>query len=372
MLGGGLVPGAFLLVGGSPGIGKSTLLLQACGHLAQKQKKVLYVSAEESAKQTALRAKRLQIDSEDLLFVSESSLDQILKHCEKAKPHVLVVDSIQTVFLNALPSAPGTVSQVRECAARLMTCAKKQNLSIFIVGHVTKEGSLAGPRVLEHLVDTVLSFEGDEHYQFRILRSQKNRFGPTNESAVFEMGEYGIKEVPNPSEFFLRETSENRMGSAVFTAMEGSRPLLCEIQSLTVPSYLSIPRRTTLGLDINRIHMIAAVLDKYMDAGLGKRDLFVNLVGGLKITEPASDFAVALSILSSLHKKPLMKQSCFFGEMGLTGELRACRFPRERVREAEKLGFQNIYLPKRVKNSLKDLNLKIKVHFKEHLEEMAF
>ena len=372
VLGGGLVPGAFLLLGGAPGIGKSTLLLQVCGYLAQKKKKVLYVSAEESAQQTALRANRLNIDHPNLLFFSESSLDHVLSHCDKAKPECLIVDSIQTVFLGSFPSAPGTVSQVRESAVRLMTYAKSKNITVFVVGHITKEGSLAGPRVLEHLVDTVLSFEGDDHYQFRILRSYKNRFGPANESAVFEMGEKGLKEIQNPSEFFLRDASENRMGSAVFTAMEGSRPLLCEIQSLTVSSYLSIPRRTTLGLDINRIHMIGAVLDKYMGTELGKRDLFVNLVGGLKITEPASDFAVALSILSSRYKKPLQRQSCFFGEMGLTGELRACPFPRERVKEAEKLGFQHIYLPKRVKNSLKDLKLKIELHFKEHLEETEF
>lgn len=370
VLGGGLVPGAFILVGGSPGIGKSTLLLQASGHLAQQKKKALYVSAEESARQTALRAARLKIDSSNLLFFSESALDSILTHCEKTKPHVLVIDSIQTVFLNALSSAPGTVSQVRESATRLMTVAKSQNITVFAVGHVTKEGGLAGPRVLEHLVDTVLSFEGDNHYQFRILRSHKNRFGPTNETAVFEMLEDGIKEVLNPSEFFLRETSEDRLGSSVFVGLEGSRPILCEIQSLTIPSYLAIPRRTSLGLDLNRIHMIAAVLDKYMKADLGKRDLFVNLVGGLKITEPASDFAVALSILSSRYKTPCPRQSCFFGEVGLTGELRACRFPRERVKEADKLGFQNIYVPKRVKDSLKNLKIKIQIHFKEHLEEM--
>lgn len=370
VLGGGLVPGAFLLVGGAPGIGKSTLLLQASGYLAGEKKKVLYVSAEESAKQTALRAERLKINNPNLLFFSESSLDHILSQCENIKPHVLVVDSIQTVFVGDLVAAPGTVSQVRESAAKLMTLAKNKNVTVFAVGHVTKEGSLAGPRVLEHLVDTVLSFEGEDHYQFRILRSHKNRFGPAGESAVFEMGEEGIKEVLNPSEFFLTQAAEDRIGSAVFCGVEGSRPLLCEIQSLTVSSYLAMPRRTSLGLDINRIHMIVAVLDKYMGADLGKRDVFVNLVGGLKILEPASDFAVAMSILSSRYKKHLSRHSCFFGEVGLTGELRACRLPRQRVMEAEKLGFQSVYLPRRVEQSLKGLKLKIQLHFKEHLDEM--
>ena len=369
VLGGGLVPGAFVLLGGEPGIGKSTLLLQFCGRLAKQGHRILYVSAEESAGQTALRARRLKVDHPELLFFSEGSLEGILHQSQKTRPSLLVVDSIQTVYLDSLPSAPGTVSLVRESAGRLMNHAKAEDRAICVVGHVTKEGGLAGPKTLEHLVDTVLSFEGDSHYSFRILRSVKNRFGPSNEMAVFEMGDSGLEEIPNPSKIFLREKSENRIGSSVFTAMEGSRPLLCEIQSLTVPSYLSIPRRTALGLDPHRVQMVSAVLDKYMGTELGKRDLFVNLAGGLKITEPASDLAVAVAILSSRYKKTLGRRTCFFGELGLTGELRACRFPLERIKEAEKLGFEEMYLPKGV--SLKNRRFKIQLNLKSHIEEFS-
>lgn len=371
VLGGGFVQGSFLLLGGDPGIGKSTLLLQICAHLSLQDQKTLYVSAEESASQTALRARRLQINDSSLLFCAEASLENILKLAKKIKPSFLIIDSIQTVYLKNLSSAPGTVSQVRECAGLLMSFAKSHNITIIIVGHVTKDGSLAGPRVLEHLVDTVLSFEGDNNYQFRILRSSKNRFGSTRDIAVFEMAKNGLKEVGNPSEFFLREKSEDRIGSAIFTAMEGSRPLLCEIQTLVVDSYLAIPRRTTLGLDINRINMITAVLDKHLNAKLGKQDIFINLVGGLKVSDPASDFAVIVSILSSLYQKAIPATHCFFGEVGLTGELRSCRFPVERLLEAEKLGFQHAYLPKTLEESLKSEKFKIKLHFRDHLGMIA-
>ena len=372
VIGGGLVPGAFVLLGGSPGVGKSTLLLQVCGHISESKKKVLYISAEENPAQTALRANRLNIDNPNLLFFSEGSLEDILFHSEKEKPSVLIVDSIQTVYLKSLTSAPGTVSQVRECAGLLMNYAKATNVTVIIVGHVTKDGSLAGPRVLEHLVDTVLSIEGESESQCRILRSSKNRFGSTNEMAVFEMDEEGLREVLNPSEFFLGERLGDPIGSTVFTAIEGSRPLLCEIQSLVVPSYLPIPRRTCLGLDINRIHLIGAVLDKYMNIDLGKRDLYVNLVGGLKITEPAGDLAVAVSILSSRYKKPIDKKSCFFAEIGLTGELRSCPFSAERVSEAEKLGFKQVYLPKSLESFFKKKRVGLKLHFKEHIEDFKF
>jgi len=372
ILGGGLVPGAFVLLGGSPGVGKSTLLLQICGCISQSGKKTLYISAEENPSQTALRAHRLNIDHPHLLFFSESSLEDILLSAEKEKPSVLIVDSIQTVYLKSLTSAPGTVSQVRECAGLLMNYAKAANVTVIIVGHVTKDGSLAGPRVLEHLVDTVLSIEGESESQCRVLRSSKNRFGPTNEMAIFEMDEEGLKEVPNPSEFFLGERLGNTIGSAVFPAMEGSRPLLCEIQSLVTPSYLSIPRRTSVGLDIHRVHLVGAVLDKYMNVDLGKRDLYVNLVGGLKITEPASDLAVAVSILSSRYKKPIDKKSCFFSEIGLTGELRSCRWTMERVNEAAKMGFQQIYLPKSLESFFNKKRVKPKLNFKSHIEEFKF
>lgn len=371
IVGGGLVPGSFVLLGGDPGIGKSTLLLQVSGELSQSQNKVLYVSAEESASQTALRAKRLNIDDPNLLFCSESSLEDILKEAKKIKPSVLIIDSIQTVYLKNLSSSYGTVSQIRECAGLLMNFAKAYHITVIIVGHVTKEGNLAGPKVLEHLVDVVLSFEGDSHYQFRILRSSKNRFGSTKDLAVFEMSDTGLNEVNNPSSFFLKEKSKEGIGSTVFTAMEGSRPILCEIQSLVVQSYLSLPRRTVLGLDVNRIHMIVAVLDKYLGADLGKKDIFVNLVGGLKISEPASDLAVAISILSSLYKKSIPQDTCFFGELGLTGELRSCHFPKERVLEAEKLGFKQVYLSHSLKGNFKNGKHKIKLHFKDHLEDFA-
>ena len=371
VIGGGLVPGAFILLGGSPGIGKSTLLLQVCSHISENNK-VLYISAEESPSQTALRAHRLNIDKPDLFFFSENSLEDILIHAKKEKPSVLIVDSIQTVYLKSLASAPGTVSQVRECAGLLMNYAKASSMTVIIIGHVIKDGSLAGPRVLEHLVDTVLSIEGESESQCRILRSSKNRFGPTNEMAVFEMGEEGLKEVANPSEFFLGVREGNPIGSVVFPAIEGSRPLLCEIQSLVVPSYLSIPRRTCVGLDINRIHLAGAVLDKYMNIDLGKRDLYVNLVGGLRITEPASDLAVAVSILSSRYKQPLDQKSCFFAELGLTGELRSCRFALERVNEAEKLGFKQVYLPKSLESFFKKKKTGIKLHFRSHIEEFKF
>ncbi len=407
VLGGGLVPGAFILLGGAPGIGKSTLLLQAAGHISQAaeagsskaarrpakpaapaeasppgqgaaaepsgRQKVLYISAEESASQTALRARRLQAaGSPGLLFFSESSLEDILGHAARIKPPVLIIDSIQTVYLKSLPSAPGTVSQVRECAAMLMNFAKSSGAAVLAVGHITKDGSLAGPRVLEHLVDTVLLFEGEDHYPFRILRSLKNRFGPVSEIAVFEMSGAGLAEVLSPSEFFLREKSGDRIGSSVFVAREGSRPLLCEIQSLTLPSFLPSPRRTVLGLDINRIHIIAAVLDKYMGAELGKRDLFVSLAGGLKITEPASDLAAAVSLLSSRYRNPVESQSCFFGELGLTGELRACHFAKERALEAGRLGYQRLYLPGSLKPRLKGARLGLELRFKDHIEEFGF
>ena len=371
VLGGGLAPGAFVLLGGSPGVGKSTLLLQVCGYISHHQK-VLYISAEENPSQTALRACRLNIDKPKLLFFSENSLEDILAQTEKQKPAVLIVDSIQTVYLKSLTSAPGTVLQVRECAGLLMNYAKAYNMTVIIVGHVTKDGSLAGPRVLEHLVDTVLSIEGESESQCRILRSSKNRFGPNNEIAIFEMAEEGLQEVAHPSKFFLGERLEESIGSTVFPAIEGSRPLLCEIQALVNPSYLSIPRRTCVGLDLNRVHLVGAVLDKYMQIDLGKRDLYVSLVGGLKITEPAGDLAVALAILSSRFKRSIDTKSCFFAEIGLTGELRSCRFALERVLEAEKLGFKQVYLSKNLESFFKNKKSKIKLNFKSHIEEFKF
>jgi len=346
VLGGGLVAGSYILLGGAPGIGKSTLLLQMAEGLVRAGLKVFYISAEESLQQTGLRAERLHIkDKNNIFILNETSLENILHHVEQIKPNVLIVDSIQTVQLSALSSAAGTISQVRECAGLLMNFAKNTETSVFVIGHITKDGQLAGPRLLEHTVDTVLSFDGDPHYQFRLLRALKNRFGAVNEIGVFQMSSQGLKEVSNPSEFFLEEKKENLTGSVVFTAMEGSRPLLCEIQALSLRSYLSIPRRTAIGLDINRLHMITAVLDRYLNIGLSQCDIFLNLVGGLKITEPGADLAIAKALISTKKQTPVDKLCCFFGEIGLTGEVRACAFSEERIKEAQKLGFKKIYLP---------------------------
>ncbi len=346
VLGGGLVSGSYILLGGAPGIGKSTLLLHTAEGLAQQGLKVFYVSAEESLEQTSLRARRLNLKNQNNIFMlNEISLEKIFHHAKSLKPNVLIVDSIQTVQFSEISSAPGSVSQVRECANQLMNFAKSTNTAVFVIGHITKDGQLAGPRLLEHTVDTVLSFDGDPHYQFRLLRVLKNRFGAVNEIGVFQMLSEGLKEVTNPSEFFLGERQENLIGSVVFTAMEGSRPILCEIQALCLRSYLSMPRRTAIGLDVNRLHKIIAVLDSYLKTGLYQYDIFLNIAGGLKITEPAVDLAIASALISAKKQKTVVASSCFFGEVGLTGKIRASIFAEERIKSAQKLGFKNIYLP---------------------------
>ncbi len=345
VLGGGLVKGSYILLGGDPGIGKSTLVMQIAGHLGRRKMPVLYVSAEESVQQTALRARRLGLGGESVELASESSIDAIIETTLARQPALLIVDSIQTVFTSDVESAPGSVSQVRECAARLLSLAKNKNVTVVLIGHVTKDGSLAGPRVLEHMVDTVLSFEGDHHQQFRLLRALKNRFGATNELGVFQMANEGLQEVPNPSEFFLEQRAENRFGSSVFAAMEGSRPMLCEIQALSHSTPLPSPRRTAIGIDINRVHMLAAVLEKHTSISLTHRDVYANVVGGLRITEPAADLALVAAIISSELQVPLPAGSCFFGEIGLTGEIRGAHMALERVKEAAKLGFTKIFLP---------------------------
>lgn len=348
VLGGGLVPGSYILLGGDPGIGKSTLLMQMAGKLAlqfQKDQSVLYISGEESVEQTALRAQRLGVKDSKVKVASESQLVNILNLTKKLDPTVLIIDSIQTIYSTEISSAPGTVSQVRECAAQLMALAKSENIAVFLVGHITKDGQIAGPKTLEHMVDTVLSFEGDANYQYRLLRAQKNRFGPTNELGVFQMAKEGLEEVSNPSELFLAERGDSLMGSAVFAAMEGSRPLLCEMQSLNTTSYMAMPRRTSIGFEVNRVHLLTAVLDKHLDCEFARNDVFVNAVGGLKIVEPAADVAVAAAMLSSMNNSELPALTVFFGEIGLTGEVRASTFAVERIREAEKLGFQAAVLP---------------------------
>lgn len=345
VLGGGLVRGSYILLGGDPGIGKSTLVMQIAGALTRQNAQVLYISAEESVQQTALRARRLGLKDERVDLASESSLDIILDTALERKPDVLIIDSIQTVFTSDVESAPGSVSQVRECAARLLTLAKTKAVTVILIGHVTKDGSLAGPRVLEHIVDTVLAFEGDNHQQFRLLRALKNRFGATNELGVFQMTSDGLYQVPNPSELFLQERRENRFGSAVFAAMEGSRPVLCEIQSLCTSSPLPNPRRNSIGVDVNRVHMLAAVLEKHTSLSFVNRDIYANVVGGLRISEPAVDLALVAALISSERQIPLPAHSCFFGEVGLTGEVRGASLALERVKEAIKLGFKHIYLP---------------------------
>jgi DNA repair protein RadA/Sms len=373
VLGGGLVSGSYILLGGDPGIGKSTLLMQMAGQIANGGCKVLYVSGEESVEQTALRAQRLGVKSSHVEVASESQLTQILDLAEKVKPQVMIVDSIQTIYASEITSAPGTVSQVRECAAHLMALAKSKNISIFLVGHITKDGNIAGPKTLEHMVDTVLSFEGDANHQFRLLRAQKNRFGPTNELGVFQMSGIGLEEVLNPSEMFLAERGASLVGSAIFSAMEGSRPLLCEVQSLTTTTFMAMPRRTSIGFDVNRVHLLAAVLDKHLSCDFARNDVFVNVVGGLKLSEPAADLAIAAAMLSSLQNQELSAHTIYFGEIGLTGEVRAATFAVERLREAEKLGFTKAIVPMGCKKAIEKnfISKKLICNYIGHVDDLA-
>jgi DNA repair protein RadA/Sms len=354
VLGGGLVPGSFVLVGGDPGIGKSTLLLQMSAGLADNGAGVLYVSAEESVQQIALRARRLGVRSGEVKVTAESSVERIIELALETRPPVLIVDSIQTVFLEDIASAPGSVGQVRESAAKLMGLAKGQGITVFIIGHVTKEGTLAGPRVLEHMVDTVLSFEGDGHHHYRLLRALKNRFGATNELGVFEMATVGLREVENPSAVFLEDHGDKRIGAAIFPALEGSRPMLCEVQALTSYSPMAMPRRTAVGVDLNRVHMICAVLDKFIHMEVAREDVFINVVGGLRLSEPTADVAVAAALWSSKSFRELPRAAVFFGELGLTGEIRSAIFAEDRLKEALKLGFKVAYLPRTNQRLLKD------------------
>jgi DNA repair protein RadA/Sms len=345
VLGGGLVPGGVVLIGGDPGIGKSTLLLQALANLS-KIKKALYVSGEESGAQVALRAKRLAVDAKDLHLQAEIQLEKILHTLATHKPQVAVIDSIQTVYSDALSSAPGSVAQVRECAAQLTRVAKQSDITIIMVGHVTKEGALAGPRVLEHMVDTVLYFEGDTHSSFRLVRAFKNRFGAVNELGVFAMTEKGLKGVSNPSALFLSQHDTQVAGSCVMVTQEGTRPLLVEIQALVDTSHLPNARRLSVGLEQNRLAMLLAVLHRHAGIAAFDQDVFINAVGGVKITEPAADLAVLLAIQSSMRSKPLPRGLVVFGEVGLAGEIRPAPRGQERLREAAKLGFSIALIPK--------------------------
>jgi DNA repair protein RadA/Sms len=346
VLGGGIVPGSLILLGGEPGIGKSTILLSISALLAQTVGTVLYVSGEESARQIKMRAERMRVESDDLFLLTETNLSQIMEHVQQVNPTILVIDSIQTTYTDEHESSPGSVTQVRECASRLQHLAKSSGISVFLVGHVTKEGNIAGPRVLEHIVDTVLYLEGDPFQAYRLLRSVKNRFGATSEVGVFEMSGDGMTEVPNPSEAFLAERVINAPGSAIAVTMEGTRPLLVEIQALTSPTSFGNPRRTPNGVDMNRLLLISAVLSKRVGLKLHEQDIFVNVIGGLKVDEPASDLAMAVAMASSYYDKPAPADLAIVGEVGLSGELRAVGQLGARLNEAAKLGFKRVLVPK--------------------------
>jgi DNA repair protein RadA/Sms len=345
VLGGGVVRGSLVLIGGDPGIGKSTMLLQAARALADTTPPVLYVTAEESVGQVKLRADRLGVASPDLLLWAETDLSSIEAELERLAPRALIVDSIQTVYRPDLESAPGSVAQVRDCASHLMRIAKGRGIATFLVGHVTKDGAIAGPRVLEHLVDTVLYFEGDQHQAYRVLRAVKNRFGSTNEIGVFRMADRGLVEVPNPSGFFLSERPKEVPGSVVLAALEGTRPVLLELQALVAPASFGTPRRTVLGADYNRVCLLLAVLDKRAGVPLGTQDVFVNVAGGGRAVEPAADLAIVLAAASSFVDRPLPPDVVVVGEVGLTGEVRAVNGLEARLREAAALGFERAVVP---------------------------
>ena len=345
VLGGGIVPGSLVLIGGDPGIGKSTLLLQVLKNLSSAGVKVLYLSGEESPQQIKLRAQRLGAENPQLFVVSETNLEAALAVVAEVKPLLLVVDSIQTVFWPEVSSAPGSVAQVRECTAKLLQMAKEEERAVFMVGHVTKEGTIAGPRVLEHLVDTVLYFEGERGASFRILRAVKNRFGSTNEIGVFEMTSKGLVPVENPSALFLSQTTTDEPGSVVLATLEGTRPLLVEVQALVARTPLAMPRRTSVGFDPQRLAMLAAILEKRLGLSFYDQDIYLNVVGGLRLTEPGADLAVAMALASSRLEKTLPERTFMFGEVGLTGEIRPVAQASQRIKEGARLGFKGVCLP---------------------------
>ena len=353
--GGGLVPGSAILVGGDPGIGKSTLLLQVCRHMAADGRKLLYISGEESLQQIKMRANRLGEFSDQLLLLCETNLETVEQTIRKVQPAVAVIDSIQTMYREEISSAPGSVSQVRESTNVLMQLAKGMGVSIMIVGHVTKEGTVAGPRVLEHMVDTVLYFEGDRHASYRILRGVKNRFGSTNEIGVFEMRENGLSEVENPSEFMLSGRPEQASGSIVACSMEGTRPLLIEIQALVCQTNFGMPRRTATGTDYNRVNLLMAVLEKRIGLHMSNCDAYVNIAGGIRMNEPAIDLGIVMALVSSYKNRPIDEKLLVFGEVGLSGEVRAVNMPEQRVAEARKLGFETCIIPEVSMHMVKDI-----------------
>lgn len=359
VLGGGFVPGSLVLVGGDPGIGKSTLALEMVNNVSLSKRSVLYVTGEESPEQVKMRAERMGVGSDRLFVFAETSVENILDEIGRLSPKLAVIDSIQTIYTEDLPSAPGSVGQIRESAAKIMQYAKTNGTAVFLIGHVTKEGTIAGPKVLEHLVDTVLYFEGGREHSYRILRAVKNRFGSTNEIGIFEMHESGLEEVKNPSEIFLSERPANAPGSVVIPSLEGTRPILVEIQALVSPCNFGVPRRTTIGLDYNRVSLLAAVLEKRAGLRISGHDIFMNVAGGVRIEEPAIDLGISASLASSLLNKPIESDIVVFGEIGLAGEVRGVSQVELRLKEAEKLGFRKCVLPRINLERLKHLDTDI-------------
>ncbi len=361
VLGGGIVVGSLVLVGGDPGIGKSTLLLQMCYVLTKKERKVLYVSGEESIRQIRMRADRLKVSDGSMLLLAETSLNRVEETIRQTAPEVVIIDSIQTIYREETEAAPGSPGQIKEATASLLRLAKGLGITIFIIGHVTKEGIVAGPRMLEHMVDTVLYFEGESHNSYRILRAVKNRFGSTNEIGVFEMAGSGLQEVKNPSEYMLEGRPEGEPGSVVTAAMEGTRPILVEVQALVCPTNFNMPRRTAAGTDYNRVTLLMAVLEKRLGISLAGCDAYVNVAGGMKITEPSLDLAIVLALLSSYRNRPLPARTVAFGEVGLTGEIRSVNMMAARISEAAKMGYKTAIVPRRKKASGEERNEGIQI-----------
>ncbi len=361
VLGGGLVPGSMVLIGGEPGIGKSTLALQIALNL--KNHTTLYISGEESAQQIKLRGNRLNSDNDRCLIVSETSMENIFSHIKNTNPDILVIDSIQTLGTQSVDSAPGSVSQVRECTAQLLRFAKESSVAVLLIGHITKEGSLAGPKILEHIVDTVLQFEGDQNHMYRILRATKNRFGSTSEMGIYEMRGDGLREVDNPSELLLSSNDESLSGVAISASMEGMRPFLIEVQALVSTAAYGTPQRSSTGFDLRRLNMLLAVLEKRAGFRIGTKDVFLNIAGGIKVSDPAIDLAVIIAVLSSSMDISLPKEVCFTGEIGLSSEIRPVNRIDQRISEAEKLGFKHIFIPKNNSKGLDTSKFKIKIHF---------
>ncbi len=367
VLGGGIVPGSLILLGGDPGIGKSTLALQLA--LGLTERKILYTSGEESLQQIKLRAERLNIKNDNCLFLCETSLEHLIAHTEQTQPDLLIIDSIQTISTETIESSPGSVSQVRECTSAILKFAKKNDIAVILIGHITKEGSLAGPKILEHMVDTVLQFEGDTNYMYRILRANKNRFGSTHELGIFEMRSDGLREITNPSEQLISKVSDDVSGTAIAATIEGVRPFLIEIQALVSSAAYGTPQRSSTGFDLRRLNMLLAVLEKRAGFKLIQKDVFLNIAGGIKISDPATDLAVICSILSSNLDIAINHKNCFAGEVGLTGEIRAVSRIEQRIAEAEKLGFSKIFIPQ-LNKGFDTSKLKIEVVKASRVEEV--